>query len=394
MFRDLNEFAYKVGGAVRDDFMGTVPHDTDFVVVATEERFRKTFPEAQLVGADFPVFLIDGHEVALSRTERSTGNGYNDFVLTGVGVPIEDDLSRRDFTINSIARRLHDGQIIDPFGGISDIESGVIRSINMFAFIEDPVRILRAARFMVRFGFCIEQATKERIADNAFRLRHVTKERIVLELEKLHSQKSVFKVSEFFKFLAEVDALQYIFPELEAMRRVPAGPEMYHGKNNVFQHTMNVVDRCMERGCSFSAFIAALYHDVGKTVTPAEILPSHYGHEHAGVPIAHKVLKDNRFDAHTNKLVPMVVKHHMKIHHLPVMRPVKLVRFFRSIRKEFWDEYIDVVNSDHPLSDEQNAIIEKLVKLRDMTFDAEKIAKSGNPADEAERQMVKYYNSL
>ena len=135
---------YVVGGAVRDEFLGHTITDFDYVVEATEAEFRSVFPNAEMVGIDFPVFLIDGDEVALTRTERSNGKGYGAFEVTGVGVPIEDDLKRRDFTINAMARNIVTGKLVDPLNGRVDLATGTLRTTHDKSFKDDPVRILRA----------------------------------------------------------------------------------------------------------------------------------------------------------------------------------------------------------------------------------------------------------
>jgi tRNA nucleotidyltransferase (CCA-adding enzyme) len=152
MFRALNEQAYHVGGSVRDRLLGVPCHDRDFVISVSEERFAQVFPDAQRIGSSFPVYIIDSCETALTRSERSTGVGYTDFECN-VGVTIEDDLGRRDFTINSIGMRygIEPPVYVDPFGGIEDLKYGILRTINPTAFQDDPLRMARACRFLARF---------------------------------------------------------------------------------------------------------------------------------------------------------------------------------------------------------------------------------------------------
>lgn len=264
-FKQLQSKAFRVGGNVRDEFLGLPCSDEDYVVEATEEQFRAVFPDAPFVGKDFPVFLVDGEDTALTRTEKSTGSGYGDFELDKVGVSIEEDLGRRDFTINSMARRMDDDSLVDPFNGAEDLANGILRTVFSQAFEEDPVRILRGARLAARFGFKFEEQTFGLMYAAAPLLTFVTKERIALEFEKMY--KSAEKPSVFFRHLANLDALKHIVAPLDALRFVPAGPVQYHGKKTGFAHTMEVIDRCKANGYSFKVFMGALAHDFGKATT-------------------------------------------------------------------------------------------------------------------------------
>jgi tRNA nucleotidyltransferase (CCA-adding enzyme) len=261
---ELADKTYIVGGFVRDSIMGIPSEDIDFAVEATKEEFERVFPHASLVGTDFPVYLIKGEEVALTRTEKSTGDKYGDFSVT-TGVPIRDDLGRRDFTINSIAKKITTGEIIDPYVGQADIGSKILRTIFDSAFDEDPVRILRAARMTARFDLVIEPETSLKLHESAHKLAHVTKERIVLEFEKMFKQSR--KPSIFFRVLEDVGALKHIFPALSKLTTVPAGPGAHHGDDTAFDHTMKAIDRSKDMDVEFHVFMGVLVHDLGKGTT-------------------------------------------------------------------------------------------------------------------------------
>lgn len=228
MFKELSHKAFAVGGSIRNELLGREAKDQDFVIEdISEEELLAVFPEAKKVGVDFPVFLINGNEVALARTELSTGDGYNDFVFEA-GVSIHEDLGRRDLTINSIARNVATGELVDPHNGVADIEARLIRTINKAAFLEDPVRIYRAVRFAVEFEFDIEASTAQLIREAKQKLHAVTAERVELELRKVFERCD--KPSRFFEILLELDILDVHFKPLADLDKVPAGPQKWHPK--------------------------------------------------------------------------------------------------------------------------------------------------------------------
>lgn len=370
MFRSLNDKAYLVGGAVRDSLLGLVPKDKDYVIEATESEFEAVFPEAKKVGISFPVYLHPetGDEIALTRTERKTGNTYQDFEVTGIGVSIQEDLLRRDFTVNSIAQPyLQDinGYMtyIDPCGGITDLQDKILRCVNPEAFNDDPLRIYRAARFAARFDLAVEPSTFGLMYNNVRvdkSLYMVEKERVILELKKMYSQCT--KPSIFFRLLEDLLALDAHFKPLEDLTFVPAGPVAYHGNNTAFDHTMEVIDRCKANGLNFDCFIACLFHDTGKAATDPSILPHHYGHENGSYRINKEFFADNRYDASSVDLALTVGKFHMKTHYITKMRTVKLVSFLRSIRK--LDEFIACCNCDHPFPGDELKLVELFKQVR------------------------------
>lgn len=360
----LAEKVYIVGGAVRDMIMNRDPEDVDFVVEATKEVFEQHFPEAEMVGNHFPVYLLGGNEVALTRTEKSTGDDHTSFEVTNVGVSIYDDLSRRDFTCNSIALRiLEDGfEYVDPFNGIEDINKGILRTVFKSAFEEDPLRILRAARFAARFHFEIENETKCMMSKSADGLKYISKERIVKELEKTYEQSN--KPSQFFEALESIGALEVIFPEISLLTEVPAGPSTSpHGIKTAFEHTMEAVDRCKKCGYSFHVFIAVLFHDVGKAFTEKEILPAHHGHELRSADISREFLENHAFSRRIREFVPKAAKYHMKGRRLKESKSKTLIKLARKIGKRDFDDFFKVCNCDHPFDETELYILSALKEV-------------------------------
>jgi len=315
---------YLVGGAVRDSLLGLPAGDRDYVVVGET-------PEAMLaagfkaVGKDFPVFLHPGtgEEYALARTERKSGRGYRGFVVDAdPSVSLEDDLGRRDFTINAIARDEGDGRLVDPYGGARDLEARVLRHVGA-AFVEDPLRVLRAARFMARFaahGFSVAPETMalmRRMAESG-ELADLVPERVWQETRRALACATP---SAFLRTLHEAGALAVVLPEVEALYGVPQRPE-YHPEVDTGIHTEMVVDMAarLAPGDDLIGF-AALTHDLGKARTPAELLPRHHNHEHNGLePLAElcarlKVPTDHRL------LAEAVCREHLNVHRLAEMRP-------------------------------------------------------------------------
>ena len=275
---------YLVGGWVRDHLRGATPRDKDFVITGLErEAFAELFPAASLIGHAFPVYLveIDGvrSEVSFARRERKSGHGYRGFAVDfGAEVTIEDDLFRRDTRINSMAYRLPAMELIDPYGGRSDLAHCVIRATSHH-FSEDPVRALRAARQAAELGFVIEDGTRTLMADCAAELEEEPTERIVHELSRALAAP---QPSLFFEALAHASLLESVFPEIFALKGKTQPPE-YHPEGDAYCHTMQIVDVVARKTQTIEARFAALVHDIGKGKTPEEMLPHHYGHEQRGL---------------------------------------------------------------------------------------------------------------
>src|SRR5271169_3010264 len=277
---------YLVGGAVRDALLGLAVKERDWVVVggSRDELLRGKFRE---VGRDFPVFLHpDTHEeYALARLERKVAPGYRGFVVEfGPDVTLEEDLARRDLTINAIAQA-SDGSLLDPYGGRRDLEARVLRHVSP-AFVEDPVRILRVARFAARFaplGFRVAPETTELMRAMVGRgeADALIPERVWQETEKALREPGPAK---FFQVLRECGALQAVYPEIDALFGVPQ-PAQWHPEIDTGVHTMMVLDQAALLSGEPKVRFAALVHDLGKAATPRAEWPSHRGHEERSIAL-------------------------------------------------------------------------------------------------------------
>lgn len=317
---------YCVGGAVRDELLGFPIKDKDFVVVGAT-------PQAMLdagyrpVGKDFPVFLHPKthDEYALARTERKTAKGYKGFtVYASPEVTLEEDLARRDLTINAIAKDA-EGKLIDPFNGQADIQSKILRHVSS-AFAEDPVRILRAARFAARlteFSLAPETLALMRQMVAAGEVDALVPERVWQELAQgLMEQKP----SRMFEVLRACGALQKILPELDKLWGVPQPPQ-HHPEVDTGVHMMMVIDYAAKQNFSLPVRFSALMHDLGKGTTPVDILPRHIGHEVRSVALLKDVCKRLRVPNDCKELAHIVAKFHGKLHQVGKMRPNTLLEF-------------------------------------------------------------------
>ena len=304
---------YLVGGWVRDHLRGATPRDKDFVITGLErEAFAELFPAASLIGHAFPVYLveIDGvrSEVSFARRERKSGHGYRGFAVDfGAEVTIEDDLFRRDTRINSMAYRLPAMELIDPYGGRSDLAHCVIRATSHH-FSEDPVRALRAARQAAELGFVIDEGTQVLMADCAAELEEEPTERIVHELSRALAAP---QPSLFFEALAHASLLESVFPEIFALKGKTQPPE-YHPEGDAYCHTMQIVDVVARKTRTIEARFAALVHDIGKGKTPEEMLPHHYGHEQRGLLVLDAWNKRMTLPKAWLMAARFVIKEHMR----------------------------------------------------------------------------------
>ncbi len=270
---------YLVGGAVRDIILGITPKDYDYCVTGlTSEEFHSIFPNAFLRGKDFPVFDLEGTEFALARKERKIAPGHNGFSIeTDKSFTIKDDLSRRDITINSIAIDVLTNEIIDPFYGKKDCLNGIIRATSN-AFLEDPLRVYRVARFASQYNFSIEGSTYAFMKSLKNELSTLSVERVFVEFRKALLSKYP---SKFFLVLKNCQCLNIHFTEINKLIGI-IQPLKYHPEGDVFNHTMEVLERASKETDSDLIRFAALVHDFGKIATPKEILPHHYNHENNG----------------------------------------------------------------------------------------------------------------
>jgi len=339
---------YCVGGAVRDGLLKLPIKDRDWVVVGATPELM----EAQgyrPVGKDFPVFLHpETHEeYALARTERKTSLGYKGFsVYAAPDVTLEQDLSRRDFTVNAIAQA-NDGTLIDPYNGVADLKAGVLRHVSA-AFSEDPVRILRAARFVARFGFSIAPETLElmRAMVNNGEVDALVAERVWQELARGLLEKNP---SRFITTLRDCGALKKILPEVDALFGVPQPPK-YHPEIDCGIHTMMVLDDTARHGYALEVRFAALMHDLGKGNTPQDILPRHIGHEMRSVDLLRALCDRLRVPGECRDLGLLVARYHGDVHRAQELRADTIVRLFQSCdawrKPERFVQLLDACASD------------------------------------------------
>ena len=327
---------YKVGGCVRDALLNCPPHDIDYLVVGgtVEEMQRKGFKQ---VGKDFPVFLhpITQDEYALARKEIKTGNKHTDFEFVFTpDITLAEDMQRRDFTINALAQDVVTGEIVDLVGGVKDLEQKVIRHVNSQHFCEDPLRVLRMCRFAAKLDFSVAPETMQ-LAKNmvaAGMLSHLTPERIWKEIEKALETKHFEK---FIRTAKECGALKVILPEIDKLWNIPE-KEQYHPEGNSGEHTMLVVRN--GEYLSPKVKFALLLHDVGKGITPKEILPAHHGHDSRGVLLIEKICRRLPVPKEYKQIAILGCKEHMKFRLLPQMKIGKKLDFIDTISASFKDE--------------------------------------------------------
>jgi len=320
---------YLVGGSVRDQLLGLPTKDQDWVVVGStpEEMIALGF---QPVGKDFPVFLHPEtrEEYALARTERKTGHGYRGFTVHAApDVTLEQDLIRRDLTINAIALS-ETGEIIDPFNGQQDLKNHILRHVSP-AFSEDPVRVLRLARFAARFDFEIADETKQLIQQmvEGKELEYLVAERVWQELVKALSTS---QPSRFFLALRETNALATIFPEIDRLFGVPQVPR-WHPEIDTGVHVMLVIDQAARLTNDLAVRFAALCHDLGKGTTPADVLPQHIGHEMRSVELTKSLCQRIRAPKEYQDLAIKVAEYHTHLHLLFELRPATILKIFEAL---------------------------------------------------------------
>ena len=319
---------FEVGGAVRDQLLGLPVQDHDWVVVgATPEQLLAQ--GYQPVGKDFPVFLHPKtqEEYALARTERKVAAGYSGFTFhTAADVTLEQDLARRDLTINAIARR-PDGQLIDPYGGVADLRAGVLRHVSD-AFVEDPVRILRLARFAARFGFTVAPETRQLLADMVVNgeVDALVAERVWQEFARglMEARPSIM-----IQVLRDCGALARLMPELDRVFGVPQPPQ-YHPEVDTGIHTLLVLDYAASQGWSLAVRWAALLHDLGKGLTDPAQWPHHAGHERLGEAAVMAIGERLRVPRECRDLARLAAVYHGQIHHAPRLKPAALLRLLQN----------------------------------------------------------------
>ena len=327
---------YLVGGAVRDFLLGKTTHDEDYCVTGISyEKFQEIFPEAHIRGKSFAVFDIDGKEFALARTETKIGTGHKEFeIKADAKISIEEDLARRDITINSIAKDVLTGEIIDPFNGQKDLKNKIIKATTNH-FKEDPLRVYRVARFAAQLGFEVEIETIKQMNELKNELDTLSKERVFAELSKALDAE---KPSIFFEVLKKADVLEIHFKEIKDLIGVEQ-PVKYHPEGDAYNHTMLVLDMAADMTRNFDdnkkleIRFSALVHDLGKGLTPKEEYPHHYGHENTGIELVEKLA--HKINAPNNwlKCGKTACKEHMRGGIFYKMKPSKKIDFIERVDK-------------------------------------------------------------
>ncbi len=342
---------YLVGGAVRDKLLGLPVKDKDWVVVgaSVDEMLEQGF---QQVGKNFPVFLHpqSKEEYALARTEWKTAPGHTGFnVDTSADVSLEDDLKRRDLTINAIAETI-DGELIDPYGGKIDIDGRVLRHVSP-AFAEDPLRVLRVARFAARFhplGFQVAEETLALMQDMTAsgELQTLVPERVWNEIQLAMASAAP---QEFVRVLREANALAVILPEVDCLFGIPQ-PEKYHPEIDIGVHTLMCLEQVAKLSDDPIVRWSVLVHDVGKGVTDPDKWPHHYGHEGLGVGVQKSISQRLPVPNDYAQLAALVSEHHTKLHRVQELRASTLLKLLESLdairRPERLQKFLDACEAD------------------------------------------------
>jgi len=343
---------YEVGGAVRDRLVGLPVSERDWVVVGAtpEEMSARGFKP---VGRDFPVFLHPdtGEEYALARTERKTGPGYHGFSFRAdPSVTLEDDLSRRDLTINAIARQA-DGTLIDPYNGQADLHARRLRHVTN-AFREDPVRILRLARFAARFahlGFHIDHDTQALCRDmvSAGEVANLVPERVWQETRKALMSDTP---AVFIRVLRDCGALAVLYPEVDRLFGIPQPPQ-HHPEIDSGEHVLLAMNQSVDLHCSAAERFAVLVHDLGKGLTPAAELPRHRGHEEAGVPLVEALCERLRVPSEYRDLARGVTRYHLQCHRVRELSAERILRVLEGLdafrRPERVEHFLKACEADY-----------------------------------------------
>lgn len=321
---------YLVGGAIRDKLLNRKIKDEDYCVVGiTSEQFKKLFPQSFTKGKSFEVFELNGKEFAMARIEKKTGLGHKEFeITTNKNITIEQDLARRDITINSIAEDVLTGKLIDPFNGKQDIENKIIKATTQH-FLEDPLRVYRVARFASELNFDVSEDTIKMMNSLKNELNTLSKERVFIEFSKALATQ---KPSIFFNILRKANILDVHFIEIYNLIGALQPPE-HHPEGDAYNHTMLVLDKASELTKELEIRFSALVHDLGKSITPKEEYPHHYGHEINGVDLVTKF--GNRIKAPTRWIEcgKVACREHMRGGIFYKMKPSKKIEFIERIAK-------------------------------------------------------------
>lgn len=339
---------YLVGGAVRDRLLGRPVTDRDYVVVGASPEALEALGYRR-VGADFPVFLHpQTHcEYALARTERKSGKGYRGFVVHAApDVTLEEDLARRDLTINAMAED-SEGRLIDPFGGAEDLRRRQLRHVGP-AFVEDPLRVLRVARFAARLGFEVVPETLALMRDIAEsgELETLAPERVWAEMVRALAEPSP---AAFFQVLRDCNGLARLLPEIDALFGVPQ-PETHHPEIDTGVHSLMALTQAARLTASTEVRFAALTHDLGKAATPPSEWPRHHGHEAAGVSRVRSLCARLKAPRDHEALATLVARYHLHAHRAATLRPETLLEVLEAVdvfrRPERGEQFILACEAD------------------------------------------------
>ena len=342
---------YLVGGAVRDQLLNNEIYDRDWVVVGSSVKEMLSLGFIQ-VGKDFPVFLHPKtkEEYALARTERKQGQGYTGFICNAqADVTLEDDLLRRDLTINAMALS-NSGEIIDPYSGQQDLNNRILRHVSD-AFIEDPLRVLRVARFATRFhqyNFTVAPETlalMKKISESG-ELSTLSGERIWQEMSRSLAEEHP---DVFFQTLRDCGALNKIWPELDALWGIP-NPVEHHPEVCSGVHTMMVLQQSVKLSSSINIRFAALCHDLGKTLSSKDSLPRHIGYEKSGLPLIEKICKKLKVPNKAKSLALKVCQFHLHCHRALELKPQSIMTLFNHLdvwrKPEEFEDFLLVCQAD------------------------------------------------
>ena len=323
---------YRVGGAVRDKLLNYPSDENDWVVVGTtaEKMVELNYVP---VGSDFPVFIHPqtGEEYALARTERKSGHGYQGFTFHAEqDVSLEQDLIRRDLTVNAMAED-QDGSIIDPYGGQRDLNDRILRHVSD-AFTEDPLRILRVARFAARYhhlGFTIAPETLDLMSSitESGELEYLIPERVWKETERALGERSP---DIYIQILRDCGALKVLFPEVDCLFGVPQRAD-YHPEIDTGIHTLMALQQSVRLSNSSVIRFAVLVHDLGKGITPDDVLPSHTGHEERGINLVNNLCDRLKVPNHSRQLALAVTEYHLMCHKALQLKPESILNLFRGV---------------------------------------------------------------
>lgn len=321
---------YLVGGAIRDKIIGRTIKDQDYCITGmSSEKLKILFPNIKTQGKAFEVFILENKEFALARTEKKIGIGHKEFeIVADEKITIEEDLERRDITINAIAQNVLTGEIIDPYGGIEDIKKRKIKAVSN-KFKEDPLRVYRVARFASELQFDVEEETLEMMHSLKKELLMLSKERIFAELRMALKTN---KPSMFFEVLKNAKVLDVHFKEIYDLIGA-SQPLKYHPEGDSYNHTMITLDNCAKITTDEKIRFCALVHDLGKGQTPKEMYPHHYGHEERGVEPLRKLAITIGIPEEWKKCAINAITQHMKGGIFNQMTISKKVTFIERVAK-------------------------------------------------------------